>query len=344
MKRNRCKSRSLYSNKETNDNHGLSSEGKYYFSLSGSVLQQIEKITLVITDMDGTSLDSKGEFNREYYKEVHQLMKEKSVVFAACTPAAAMSKETTPEGDARIVRGSHTNIQQVTDDHTFKEDFVKITVYDPAPSSVGGRCFDGTPCLMKTNKKTAVRRASCSWFLFAKKKLTKDDYKCKLYLMITNVNKERGFRMTTKEAAQISAAEWEVMRVVWTAEKTTSKEIGDVLNEKMNWKPATTKTLIGRLVKKGLLNTEAEGRRYVYSPAVSEAESLREASGDLLDHICNTKVGKTLAGMLEDATLSQEDIRMLEELLQEKKKTAPKELVCDCLPGQCDCHHEMKGA
>ncbi|WP_028274756.1 CopY/TcrY family copper transport repressor [Atopococcus tabaci] len=150
--------------------------------------------------------------------------------------------------------------------------------------------------------------------------------------------------MATKEAAPISAAEWEVMRVVWTAEKTTSKEISEVLNEKMKWKPATTKTLIGRLVKKGLLHTEAEGRRYVYSPAVSESESIREASEDLLQHICNKKVGKTLAGMLEEATLSQEDIHMLEELLKEKKKTAPEEIMCDCLPGQCDCHHEMKGA
>jgi len=145
--------------------------------------------------------------------------------------------------------------------------------------------------------------------------------------------------MATKEAIQISPAEWEIMRVVWTAEKTTSKEIGNVLNEKMNWKPATTKTLIGRLVKKGLLNTESEGRRYVYSAAVTEEESVHEATDDLLQNICNTKVGKTLAGMMEEATLSQEDIGMLEQLLKEKKKSAPVEVACACLPGQCDCHH-----
>lgn len=145
--------------------------------------------------------------------------------------------------------------------------------------------------------------------------------------------------MATKETVQISPAEWEIMRVVWTAQQTTSKEIGDVLNEKMNWKPATTKTLIGRLVKKGLLNTESEGRRYVYSPAVSEKDSIHDAAGDVLQHICKTKIGETLAGMMEESTLSQSDIERLEAVLHEKKQTAPIEIACECLPGQCDCHH-----
>ncbi|MBC6316944.1 HAD family hydrolase [Listeria grandensis] len=42
-------------------------------------------IKLVITDMDGTFLNSKGEFNRELYREVKQLMVQKNVAFAPCT-------------------------------------------------------------------------------------------------------------------------------------------------------------------------------------------------------------------------------------------------------------------
>ncbi|KMT62844.1 HAD family hydrolase [Paenilisteria newyorkensis] len=42
-------------------------------------------IKLVITDMDGTFLDSKGAFNREFYQEVKELMARKNVAFAACT-------------------------------------------------------------------------------------------------------------------------------------------------------------------------------------------------------------------------------------------------------------------
>ncbi len=42
-------------------------------------------IKLVITDMDGTFLNSKGEFDREYFHKVRSLMESKGVHFAACT-------------------------------------------------------------------------------------------------------------------------------------------------------------------------------------------------------------------------------------------------------------------
>ena len=49
---------------------------------------------------------------------------------------------------------------------------------------------------------------------------------------------------------KISDSEWEVMRVIWTQESTTAQEIIDILGQTMDWKPATIKTLLGRLVKK----------------------------------------------------------------------------------------------
>lgn len=42
-------------------------------------------IKLVITDLDGTFLHSDGNYNRALFAEVHQLMQQKGVQFAACT-------------------------------------------------------------------------------------------------------------------------------------------------------------------------------------------------------------------------------------------------------------------
>lgn len=42
-------------------------------------------IKLVITDLDGTFLNSKGDFDRNLYKEVKALMDAKQVIFAPCT-------------------------------------------------------------------------------------------------------------------------------------------------------------------------------------------------------------------------------------------------------------------
>ncbi|MFP3471849.1 BlaI/MecI/CopY family transcriptional regulator, partial [Micrococcus sp. SIMBA_144] len=87
-----------------------------------------------------------------------------------------------------------------------------------------------------------------------------------------------------------------------------SKEISDVLKEKKDWKPATTKTFIGRLVKKGMLSTEPKGNRYLYTATVSEDESLKSVTDELFYHICNKEVGKTIAELISEAILSHKDV------------------------------------
>lgn len=42
----------------------------------------------------------------------------------------------------------------------------------------------------------------------------------------------------------ISEAEWEIMRVVWANVSVTSREVIDLLEDKMDWKESTIKTLI----------------------------------------------------------------------------------------------------
>jgi CopY/TcrY family copper transport repressor len=143
--------------------------------------------------------------------------------------------------------------------------------------------------------------------------------------------------LPNEEKPEITDSEWEVMRVVWALEEVTSKEISHVLQEKMDWKPATTKTFIGRLVKKGMLQTEKSGNRFIYTAAVSEKDSLNTLKAGLFHHICSRAVGRTIADLIGDATLSHDDIAMIEEVLQNKKKDAVDQVVCNCVPGQCTC-------
>lgn len=145
--------------------------------------------------------------------------------------------------------------------------------------------------------------------------------------------------MEVVEKTKISGAEWEIMRVVWALKNATSKDISSVLQNKMDWKPATTKTLIGRLVKKGALITENEGNRFIYSAAVSEEAEVKNAAQSILQNVCNRKVGETIADLLSEATLSHDDVALLEAILEEKKLTAVDEVPCDCVPGQCTCQH-----
>lgn len=136
----------------------------------------------------------------------------------------------------------------------------------------------------------------------------------------------------------ITDAEWEVMRVVWANKYVTSREIRDVLEVEKDWKSATIKTLLGRLVDKGALRTEKDGRRFIYSAVVTEQESMATFIDDVLSRVCNKQSGNVIGDIVERTELSKSDIAMLKELLNEKEITALDEVPCGCIKGQCDCH------
>jgi len=83
---------------------------------------------------------------------------------------------------------------------------------------------------------------------------------------------------TINEPVKISDSEWEVMRVIWNNDQIDAMTINELLSESKGWKIATIKTLLGRLVKKDVLYTEREGKKFLYSAKVSEAETVRSAS------------------------------------------------------------------
>lgn len=141
-----------------------------------------------------------------------------------------------------------------------------------------------------------------------------------------------------KKSLKITDAEWEVMRVAWTTKETTSKEVTAALNEKTEWKSTTVKTLLSRLVDKGMLGTKRTGNKFIYFPLVEERSSIEILSQELLTKVCSKKVGKVLESIINDSLLSIDDIARLETLLKEKQKTAVKEVPCNCIPGQCQCH------
>ncbi len=117
----------------------------------------------------------------------------------------------------------------------------------------------------------------------------------------------------------ITDAEWEVMRVVWANGRVTSKKVISVLKEKMDWTQSTTKTILGRLVEKGILNTEQEGRKFIYTANIEEKEAVRDYAEDIFNRICKKKVGSVIGNIIEDHVLSFDDIDRLEKILEMKK-------------------------
>lgn len=134
----------------------------------------------------------------------------------------------------------------------------------------------------------------------------------------------------------ITGSEWEIMRVIWTKGEVGSQDIMAILSQKFNWSESTVKTLIGRLVDKGIIQSRREGRRYLYWTDLSEKEaSLNQVKAEF-DKVCLTKQAALLADLLADLPMTQSDLQAFQAILDQKTPVA--ELTCDCIPGQCLCH------
>jgi BlaI family transcriptional regulator, penicillinase repressor len=116
----------------------------------------------------------------------------------------------------------------------------------------------------------------------------------------------------------ISEAEWTVMKTVWARAPRTAQEIIDAVAPREGWHPKTVKTLLNRLVKKGALGYEKQGRAYLYHPKVAETDCVTEASHSFLERVFGGSLRPMLAHFVEHEQLSGAEIRELKALLKKK--------------------------
>lgn len=138
-------------------------------------------------------------------------------------------------------------------------------------------------------------------------------------------------------STSISLSEWEVMRVVWAKKQVTSKEIIAILQGKFAWSVSTIKTLLGRLVDKGILLTQKQGRSYLYQSAVAEKEVYQSELSSVLERICQRQHFDLFLSQLQNLSMTDQQLLELEKLIDFKRLEVVIQVPCNCVKGQCAC-------
>ncbi|MGA2248835.1 MAG: BlaI/MecI/CopY family transcriptional regulator [Verrucomicrobiota bacterium] len=123
-----------------------------------------------------------------------------------------------------------------------------------------------------------------------------------------------------KRSIRITEAEWEVMAVVWERTPVAASTVLEVLAHRKQWTLATVRTLLRRLVNKGALRQEVEGKRFLYSPLITMAECSRRESESFLDRVLGRAPSEAILHLVKRADLSQDDIQELRRILNQKEK------------------------
>ncbi|MED1783171.1 BlaI/MecI/CopY family transcriptional regulator [Brevibacillus fortis] len=122
------------------------------------------------------------------------------------------------------------------------------------------------------------------------------------------------------EQPRISDAEWEIMKVVWTKSPATAADVIHALRDNKTWKDKTIKTLLSRLLQKGILTYEQVNRVYYYSPVLTEEECKRQERQSFLQRVYGGALKPMLVHFLKEEKLSSQEIDELKKILSEREK------------------------
>jgi predicted transcriptional regulator len=119
---------------------------------------------------------------------------------------------------------------------------------------------------------------------------------------------------------RISDAEHAVMEVLWDKSPLTAQDVAERVDPGRGWSANTVKTLLGRLLAKAAIVHEADGRRYLYRPAVARDDYVSGESRRLIDRLFGGKLTPLVAHLAERDQLTAQDIAEIEAILKDLKQ------------------------
>ena len=107
--------------------------------------------------------------------------------------------------------------------------------------------------------------------------------------------------------------------MVWEKSSVDATTVAEVLEGSKKWTLTTVRTLLRRLVNKGALAYETEGKKYVYTPRVTMEDCVRQESESFLDRVLGRAPAATLLHLVKRATLTPSEIEELRRALRQKE-------------------------
>ena len=119
---------------------------------------------------------------------------------------------------------------------------------------------------------------------------------------------------------ELTAAEWEIIQVVWEHEPCAAPAVQEELVARKKWTYSTVKTLMDRMVIKDRLTNERMRNLILYRSAISQQEAQR---GELLRTVKRAFGGAftpMMQFMLDSDALSPQEIEKLQSMIQKKRR------------------------
>lgn len=120
--------------------------------------------------------------------------------------------------------------------------------------------------------------------------------------------------MTRRETTALSDAEWRVMQVLWKRGDCTLRMLLDALTPDTDWSKHTILSFLKRMeAKNAICALETQPR--AWRALLNREETLGEETRSVLDRVYGGDCMLMVSNAVQNADLSEEEVRQLVELL-----------------------------
>ena len=113
--------------------------------------------------------------------------------------------------------------------------------------------------------------------------------------------------------------EFDIMKVVWENEPPiTTNIIMQQLGNEREWKAQTVISLMLRLVERGFIRTEKNGKERTYFPLISKEDYLKFETGDFMERFHGNSFASLVATLYDGNKIKDSDLDQLAKWLKER--------------------------
>jgi BlaI family transcriptional regulator, penicillinase repressor len=126
----------------------------------------------------------------------------------------------------------------------------------------------------------------------------------------------------TRKQSELTAGEWAIIQAVWDNEPCAAPTIQEALEKKIGWSYSTVKTMMDRMVTKGLLRTQKIRNLILYNSSITKKEA---QSGEIIRAMKRAFDGALtpmMQFMLDSKSLTEDELNQLEAMIKSKKEKA----------------------
>lgn len=118
-----------------------------------------------------------------------------------------------------------------------------------------------------------------------------------------------------KPEIELTESEWTIIKAVWEKEPCTAPAVQEKLFPKTGWTYSTVRTLMDRMVAKGLLAAEKVRNLTMFRSAVTRAQAQKGELLYALKNAFNGALTPMLECLLDTSDLTPEELSRLRQLI-----------------------------